>query len=335
MPQSLYNIVSEIFPGKNPQWSPKQMPSQAGRVALVTGGYNGIGLETVHALLEHDIEKVFIVGRSKTKYDDAVQTLRQRGVLADGSDVVEFIECDLASLKSVRAAGEALQGRTSNLHMLFASAGVMIPPLGSRSADDIELQLATNVLGHHYLVRLALPLLKAAKTPQFSPRVCFTSSSGANLVIGKPAFSKQDPEQRARLHSWAPNDYKKFIQYGNSKLGNILQARKHNRLYASSTGIVFSCCNPGNLDTDLTRHVDTFASRTAVWIARSTILFPPKYGALNQLWACTSDAGERFGGAYVAPWTRLVSPCTEASDEQAQDELFEWCEEQVARVVGA
>lgn len=212
-----------------------------------------------------------------------------------------------------------------------------MPKLGSRSEDDVELQLAINVLGHHYLIKLVLPLLEAAQNPQFSPRVCITSSSGHNFVIGKPAFRKQDPEQRSRLlvsSAWVPADIKKFVLYGSSKIGNILQARKYHRLYGTSKGIVFASCNPGNLNTELPRHMKSFAASSVVRIAQATLLFAPSFGALNQLWVCTSDEGEKMGGVYVVPWTKIASPSSEAKDQQAEDELYEWCEEQIRRVVG-
>lgn len=164
-----------------------------------------------------------------------------------------------------------------------------------------------------------------------------TSSSGHNFIVGSPAFSKRDPEQTTRpimASTWVPKDVKQWIQYGNSKIGNILTANKFHRLYGPSQGIVFASCNPGNLRTELTRHMASAAQKIMVRALSATLLFPAKYGALNQLWICTSDEGERMGGSYVAPWTRLVSPSSEARDQVAEDELFEWCEEQIRRVVG-
>lgn len=201
--------------------------------------------------------------------------------------------------------------------------------LGSRSADDIELQLATNTLGHHYLIQLSLPLLLAARSKDFSPRVCLTSSSGHNAIMGPPAFSKADPEIKNRGKAWyLPSDTRRQLLYGNSKMGNILTANKFHRLYASQ-GLVFASCNPGNLKTELARHVPSLTKRMIQFL-----LFPPEYGALNQLYICTSQDGEKLGGQYVAPWTRVVSPSHEAKDQKSEDELYEWCEETIKRVVG-
>lgn len=136
MPQSLSACFQEIAPGTKSQWSPEKMPSQKGRVAVVTGGYTGIGLETVDALLQHDIAKVFIAGRSQQKYQAAVEELQRRGVRTEG--VLEFLECDLASLKSVKKAGETLKAKTDKLHMLFASAGVMVPPVRFRPGSVMK-----------------------------------------------------------------------------------------------------------------------------------------------------------------------------------------------------
>lgn len=329
MPQPLSALYAETFPGKHSKWTPADMPALTGKVAVVTGGYTGIGLETVHALLQHDIAKVIVAGRSQTKYDEAVKKLKARGDVDSTLNRMEFLECDLASLKAIQKAGEELKSKTSKVHMLFASAGVMMPPLGSKSADGYELQLATNALGHHYLIQLALPLLLAAREKNFSPRVALTSSSGHNFIVGPPAFSKADPEIHQRGRAWyLPTDMRKNFLYGHSKIANILTANKFNRLYASQ-GLVFASCNPGNLKTELARHIPALMQRGIQWL-----LFPAPYGALNQLYICTSDDGEKLGGQYVAPWTRIVSPSVESKDQKSEDELYEWCEEQIKKVVG-
>ena len=76
-------------------------PDLTGKVVIVTGGYTGIGLETVKALLKKNA-KVYIAGRDRTKADKALKTLKEEM----GKDAL-FIELDLANLKSVkRAAAE-------------------------------------------------------------------------------------------------------------------------------------------------------------------------------------------------------------------------------------
>lgn len=202
-----------------------------------------------------------------------------------------------------------------------------------RSEDNLDLQLATNVLGHHHLMNLCMPLMLQARSRDFSPRICVTSSSGHNF---SPGFDVNDAELKKNStinSSWTPDINKRSLLYGNSKLGNILQARKLHRIYGSQ-GIVVASCNPGNLETDLTRHLNGFFSRILQVFVRSTLLFPAHFGSYNQLWVCTSEGGEKLGGQYVVPWTRVANASETARDEKAQDGLWDWCEAQVKRVLG-
>ena len=83
-----------------PTWTAKDVPDLSGKVVIVTGGYAGIGLETVRALLPKNA-KVYIAGRSKSKADAAIKQLKDE----TGKEAL-FIELDLANLKSVKKAAE-------------------------------------------------------------------------------------------------------------------------------------------------------------------------------------------------------------------------------------
>ncbi len=94
--------------------------------------------------------KVYIIGRSKSKYDTALSTLstekstipiKNTTPVDFSHSKIDFIECDLGSLKSVREAARNLGEKEKKLDGLFASAGVMFPPSGSVTEDGYELQV--------------------------------------------------------------------------------------------------------------------------------------------------------------------------------------------------
>lgn len=99
-----------------------------------------------------------------------------------------------------------------------------------RTSNDYDLQLGTNALGHHYLVKLLIPTLqetaKASKEKN-SVRVCFTSSELHRLSSG---FNPADPELQKGFLKKFPSLWN-WKMYGHSKLANILDAnawaRKH------------------------------------------------------------------------------------------------------------
>ena len=118
----------------------------------------------------------------------------------------------------------------------------MQPPKGSRSVQGHELQLATNVLGHHLFTSLLTDTLvaTAAAAPKHSVRVVWVSSSSADLAP-VPAVDLGDMGFHGVEHT--------IDTYNRSKAGNVLQAVEYSRRMAG-TGIVsvVSCLSHSPFD---------------------------------------------------------------------------------------
>jgi len=132
------------------------------KVAVVTGGYSGVGLETTRALAEAGAT-VVVPARTQEKV---------RAALA-GIPRVEIETLELIDPASIDAfAGRFLRSERS-VDILINNAGIMAPPL-QRDARGYESQFATNHLGHFQLTARLWPALKrAGKT-----RVVSLSSTG-------------------------------------------------------------------------------------------------------------------------------------------------------------
>lgn len=133
-----------------------------GWVAIVTGGYAGIGLETTRALSSAGAT-VVVPARNLAKASAAVAGIPRTEIasmdLSDPVSIDGFASCFLASGRPV--------------HALLTNAGIMAVPL-TRDARGFESQLATNHLGHFRLtVRLWAALRRAG-----SARVVSLSSRG-------------------------------------------------------------------------------------------------------------------------------------------------------------
>src|SRR3954452_2870402 len=122
-----------------------------GRVAVVTGGYSGLGLETARALTGAGAQVVVPARRP----DAAREALHGAGVDAE----VETL--DLADLDSVRGFAARFLASGRLLDILINNAAIMASP-ETRVGPGWEAQFATNHLGHFALTNLLWPALTAA-----------------------------------------------------------------------------------------------------------------------------------------------------------------------------
>ena len=124
----------------------------------------------------------------------------------------------------------------------------MFPPKGSVDVHGNELQISTNCLGHCLLYRLLESTLTrtAASSPPGSVRVSWAGSSALELMSPKPDGMELGNDGR-------PKDKGVQLNYGQSKVGNLFLARAFAR-ETPQNGVVHTCFNPGNLQTELQRH---------------------------------------------------------------------------------
>ena len=123
----------------------KDTPSLASKVAVVTGGSDGIGKEIVAQLLLHNISKVYVLSRKQEKFDQAKIYWKGKHGL-EVEEVVEFISCDLNDMTIVKKVGDELLGQLSRLDILVNNAGTS--PLSPFSPSPTQLKPDDNQLYH-------------------------------------------------------------------------------------------------------------------------------------------------------------------------------------------
>lgn len=124
-------------------WTTKDIPAQAGRLAVVTGATGGLGFEIAAALAAADAQ-VVIASRDGAK--GAAALARLHGRAPPGA--VRFEPLDLADLASVRAFADRLLEAGRPLHLLVNNAGVMGAPKRRTTMEGLEETFAVNHLGH-------------------------------------------------------------------------------------------------------------------------------------------------------------------------------------------
>ena len=314
-------VFSQFFPPQ-PTLTEANLPSQKGKVFIVTGGASGVGFELC-AILYGAGGKVYLAGRSEANAQSAISKIKTISTTSPGE--LDFLSLALDDLATIKPAVKAFTSRESKLDVLFNNAGVAVPPLGSVSAQGHELQMATNCLGHYLLTQLLLPtLLKTAEsTSAGAVRVIWTSSIAVDMSAPKSGIIISDLKN-------PPADRQK--NYVTSKTGNWFLASAL-AAQVGSKGILSVTQNPGNLKTPLLRH-----SPWILGFLTAPLLHRPKMGAYTELWAgLSSTLGIGDGGKYVLPWGRLhPSPRPELvaalnTREDGVAALFmEYCEEQTA-----
>lgn len=279
---------SQFFPPA-PTLTEANLPSQAGKVFIVTGGASGVGLELCRILYQAG-GRVYMAGRSELNAQSAISQIQSEPCSTPGSLV--FLAVSLDDLSSIKPAATRFTTAESRLDVLFNNAGVSNPPRHILSPQGHEMQMATNCLGPYLLTQLLLPTLlrTAASSPSpASVRVVWTSS----IVVDYAPTPNITPSDLAN----PPPDQQR--NYTTSKLGNWLLASELSRRVADQ-GVLSLTQNPGNLKTPLLRHLP----RWVAWLS-APLLYHPKMGAYTELYAGLSpDLGMEDGGGYVVPWGR-------------------------------
>jgi NAD(P)-dependent dehydrogenase (short-subunit alcohol dehydrogenase family) len=245
-----------------------------GKLAVVTGGYSGIGIETTRALAAAGATVVVPARRP-----DAA-----REALA-GIDRVEVAGIDLGDLDSVAAFADFLLASGRSIGILIDSAAIMASPL-MRVGPGWEAQFATNHLGHFALANRLWPALAA--------------DGGARVVAVSSAGHRRSPI-RWDDPFFETTEYEKWAAYGQAKTANALFAVELDRLGADAGVRAFSL-HPGGILTPLQRHLTHEEMVGYGWIAEDGTprheFKTPEQGAATSLWCATSPRLDGMGGLY-------------------------------------
>jgi NAD(P)-dependent dehydrogenase (short-subunit alcohol dehydrogenase family) len=243
----------------------------SGKLAVITGGYSGVGIETTRALVGAGASVVVPARRP----DHAREQL-------DGIANVEVDDLQLDDQDSVRA----FAGRFDRpIDLLINNAGVMASPL-FRVGPGWEGQFATNHLGHYTLTNLLWPQLnEGARVIELT--------SAAHRITG----IRWDDMQFER------DPYDKWQAYGQSKTANSLFALELDRL-GQDQGVRAFAVHPGGIMTPLQRHLSREEMQASGWLDEDGNVIvkfkTPEQGAATSVWAATSPQLDGKGGVYCA-----------------------------------
>jgi len=264
------------------KWTTENIPSQAGRRAVITGANSGIGFEAALALA-HKGAELILPARTQDKADDATaRILEQVPSARVHSEIL-----DLAVLDSVHAFADRVKRRFpgQSLDLLINNAGVMALPTREVTVDGFERQFATNYLGPFALTMLLLPSIKAVE----GSRVVTVSSSAGNQ--GKIEFDNLLSERV----------YKPMFQaYAQSKLADLIFSLElQRRLKSAGSPILSTAAHPGYAVTNLQADHLPFGLKVLITTMKPFLSQDAAHGALPTLYAAV--APDAIAGGYYGP----------------------------------
>ena len=319
--EAIKNTIAEnlgkVIPGNElasaeNQFSLEAVPDLSGKVAVVTGGSEGIGYGCTHTLLKKGVKKLFILSKSDDIAADAINAIKQEMGEETGNRVV-WMKCDLSDWEETGRTAFDIAKQTDRIDILInnAARGIMTYQLAK---NGVDLHVASNHFGHVILTSHLLPILKETAKKDKVRIVC-TSSNLHEQTPSDTQFASVD-----ELNT----DLGAQPQYGRSKLAALLYAKYLSRhLTSQYPNILANAIHPGIVETrQSTEHIHEAFPLGGY--AMSVGLAPFKKtqfeGAVSTMYAATMT---EKSGQYICPPAIVEKGSEKANDVELGERLMD------------
>uniref|UniRef100_A0A7N0V2E6 Short-chain dehydrogenase TIC 32, chloroplastic n=1 Tax=Kalanchoe fedtschenkoi TaxID=63787 RepID=A0A7N0V2E6_KALFE len=279
-----------------------------GLTAIVTGGSSGIGAEAARVLALRGAHVVIGVRNMAAGKETKEAIVKQIPAAK-----VDAMELDLSSMESVRKFASQFNQTGLPLNLLINNAGVMAIPY-QLSKDNIELQFATNHVGHFLLTHLLLDTMKkTARESKKEGRIVNLASEAHRLTYAEGIrFDKINDE----------SGYSSFRAYGQSKLANILHAKELTKhLKEEGVDITANALHPGIVATNLFRHLNLFTG--VVDKVGKIFMKDVHQGAATTCYVALHPQVKGVSGEYFSD-SNLAKPTQQATDANLAMKLWDF-----------
>ncbi|KAK4486463.1 hypothetical protein RD792_009143 [Penstemon davidsonii] len=280
----------------------------SGLTAIVTGASSGIGTETTRVLASHGVHVIMAV-----RNVEVGKKVKETIIKEIPDAKIDVMELDLCSMASVRKFASEYNSLALPLNLLINNAGVMAPPF-MLSKDGIELQFATNHLGHFLLTNLLLDNMKnTARDSQKEGRIVNVSSEAHRFPYGEGIrFDKINDS----------SSYNTVRAYGQSKLANILHANElSRRLKEEGVQITANSLHPGSIATNLLRHhgfIDGMVNLVGKYFLKNI-----PQGAATTCYVALHPQVKGVSGEYFAD-SNIAKPTSLAKDAELAKKVWDF-----------
>ncbi|XP_049866212.1 retinol dehydrogenase 11-like [Pectinophora gossypiella] len=285
---------------KNTNGMCKSKKKLEGRVAVVTGGTAGMGLEIATDLARRGA-KVIIACPFEQEGVNARRTI----IESTGSQKVIFKLLDLASLTSVRQFAEDILQSEERLDILINNAGVGAPR-NTKTINGTNFIMHVNYFGHFLLTLLLLPLLKKSGTHCEPSRIVNTAS--IMHYFGTTSYKRYNKD----------NILYRIRYYSNSKFCFILFTHELSKRLKGSN-VVVNSVHPGLVGTNIYTTVEVIG--TILKYVLLNIFKTPWEGAQTALHVALDDEAGRITGQYFVN-CKLTKAKSAAYDDERSARLW-------------
>lgn len=273
-----------------------------GKVCLITGGTDGIGLATARELAARGAQ-LLLVGKNPDKGAAAMAQIASQA----GQGSVAFLRADLSSQSEIRGLAGQVHGRTDRIDVLINNAGAIFMER-QLTLEGIEKTFALNQLSYFLLTNLLLDLV--TKAPQ--ARIVNVSS---------------DLHKRGALDFYdlqMTHGYSGMKAYSNSKLGNIMFSNELARRLRGQ-GVAVNSLHPGYVHSNFGQNNGVFMGGL---MSLSSKLFgiSPEQGAATSIYLASAPQAAGVTGQYFAH-CREVRPSSASQSQEDAARLWSVCSE--------
>jgi NAD(P)-dependent dehydrogenase (short-subunit alcohol dehydrogenase family) len=281
-------------------WTASDLPSFAGRTAIITGANSGLGAITARELARKGA-KVILAVRTPSKGEAAARQM---------TGDLEVRQLDLQDLSSVRQFADGVD----KADLLINNAGIMAAPF-ALTADGFESQIGTNHFAHFALTNLLLPKL-------------------TDRVVTLTSFAHWPGRIDFDDLNWKTRRYSAWLAYSQSKLANLLfTSELQRRLMLAGSPLRALAAHPGYSHTNLQGASGRKVGDALMSAATRVVATSADFGAQQTLYAASQDLpGDTFVGPRFG-WigrTQPVSRSRRAQDPTTATALWDVSEQLTA-----
>eukprot|EP00924_Labyrinthula_sp_SR-Ha-C_P009348 snap_masked-scaffold_2-processed-gene-21.8-mRNA-1 protein AED:0.31 eAED:0.31 QI:0/-1/0/1/-1/1/1/0/363 len=325
-------FLRDCFPFANPdflsssyRYTADDIPDLRDRVIIVTGGNKGLGYSTVKHLYQHQ-STVVMTCRKLGDCHSAIKSIHEEVDKQSGGNIVPLV-LDLSSLESVRSFCQNVLNKFPSVHHLILNAGIMGGG-GQLTKDGIEAAFGINHVGHFYLVKLLLPIIKPWKKDSFPTVTTLTSlahdSNCEEMLLTTLSYNGTTAEELVEAINVPIQNLEDKI-YCRSKLANVLfstgLARKYPHIFSNNV-------HPGVVVTPMAVEFFGPGSGLVLKLGTGFLFYHADQAALTQVYTAVAEEIQEkaITGQFFVPIARQSTANALGYDATTQDLLWDFTE---------